>query len=75
MPANILLLLQRVSGKPLPDPTDQEGRVISPKVENDRRFVAVDQAARVHWASGILSLDDDFSKMALKRRDNPQETR
>ncbi|KAK2759507.1 hypothetical protein FQN54_002986 [Arachnomyces sp. PD_36] len=55
----------RISGKPAPDARDQEGRIIAPAVENDRRFITVDQAARVHWASGVLSLEGDFSKMNL----------
>lgn len=59
----------------MPEPTNREG-VITPAVENDRRFVTVDQGARVHWASGLLSLDKDFSGMRLNSSgDNTQETR
>lgn len=62
---NILLLLQRISGRPIPEARDQEGRIIASGVENDRRFVTVDRGARVHWASGILSLEKDFNKLGV----------
>ena len=36
--------------------------------EHDRTMVAVNPGTRVHWAMGIMSLDEDFRDMRLVRK-------
>ena len=55
----------------MPERQDLEGRAVLSEVENDRRYVAVDQSARVHWATGILSIENDFKKLEVGRNGDP----
>ncbi|KAI9714642.1 MAG: hypothetical protein M1812_006307 [Candelaria pacifica] len=36
-----------------------------PKDNSDRRFVTVDPNARVHWAMGLLALEEDIQKLSM----------
>ena len=38
------------------------------KGNNERRFVTMSNSSRIHWAMGILSLEDDISNLELKNR-------
>ncbi len=49
----------RVSGK-TPHTTGEP-----PRDNSDRRFVTVDPNARVHWAMGLLALEEDIQKLSM----------
>ncbi|KAI9704726.1 MAG: hypothetical protein M1836_006506 [Candelina mexicana] len=49
----------RISGK-TPHKSGQP-----PKDNSDRRFVTVDPNARVHWAMGLLALEEDIQKLSM----------
>ena len=49
----------RLSGKKLP--TGQEPL----KDSNDRRYVFVNPGTRVHWAMGIMSMEEDFQGLSI----------
>ena len=51
----------RLSGTP-------PSRQSPPKDNNDRRFVFINPGTRVHWAMGIMSMEEDFQGMHLGTR-------
>lgn len=57
------------------DPTAKDDRVAGrkpdvnsgpPKDNNDRRFITVNAATRVHWALGLLSVEEDMRKLTVE---------
>ncbi|KAI9761075.1 MAG: hypothetical protein M4579_001227 [Chaenotheca gracillima] len=44
-----------------------------PRDSNDRRFIGVNPAARVHWAIGILGVDEDIRNLKLHDEDEDEE--
>lgn len=57
------------------DPTAKDDRVAGrrpdlnggpPKDNNDRRFITVNAGARVHWALGLLSVEEDMQTLNLE---------
>ncbi|KAI9848847.1 MAG: hypothetical protein M1837_006363 [Sclerophora amabilis] len=50
--------------------TDEE-----PKDTSDRRFIGVNPAARIHWAIGILGLEEDLGKLKLEKKEAEAEAK
>lgn len=57
------------------DPTAKDDRVAGrrpdlnggpPKDNNDRRFITINAGARVHWALGLLSVEEDMQRLNLE---------
>lgn len=38
-----------------------------PRDNNDRRFITINAGARVHWALGLLSVEEDMQRLNLER--------
>ena len=58
------------------DPTAKDDRVAGrrpdlnggpPKDNNDRRFITINPGARVHWALGLLSVEEDMRRLNLEK--------
>lgn len=58
------------------DPTAKDDRVAGrrpdlngepPKDNNDRRFITVNAGTRVHWALGLLSVEEDMRKLTIDK--------
>ena len=58
------------------EPTARDDRVAGrrpwiegapPKDSNDRRFIAVNAGTRVHWALGLLSVEEDMRQLSLSK--------
>ncbi len=56
------------------DPTAKDDRVAGrrpdlnggpPKDNNDRRFITINPSTRLHWALGLLSVEEDMRKLSL----------
>lgn len=57
------------------DPTAKDDRVAGrrpdlnggpPRDNNDRRFITINAGARVHWALGLLSVEEDMQRLNLE---------
>ena len=58
------------------EPTARDDRVagrrpwvegVPPKDSNDRRFITVNAGTRVHWALGLLSMEEDMRQLSLSK--------
>ena len=49
------------------DVVDEEEEEPDMSINHDRRFINVSANARVHWALGILGVEDDMEKLDLDK--------